>query len=194
METRGARQGGRRSIRMEDYDYASAGAYFITICSQNRGFVFGNVINDAVELTALGQIVLDAWLRLQERFPSIVLDTFMIMPNHLHALILMRESAGAGFPRPLTHAQGASRPLQEGAETAPLQRSTLGQVIAYFKYQTTKSVNSTNGTPGLRLWQRNYYEHVIRNEDELRTAREYILTNPLRWAIDHENPESGRHK
>jgi len=175
MKNRGARQGGRRSIRIRDYDYSSAGAYFITVCSQNRENVLGTIENDEIELTSTGEVVLDKWMHLREHFPALILDTFVVMPNHIHAIIVIQDLDIR----------------KEGAETAPLQRPTLGQVIAYFKYQTTKLINSESGTPGQRFWQRNYYEHVIRSEGELRRARAYILTNPLRWTIDHENPASG---
>jgi putative transposase len=194
MEIRSARLGGRRSIRIEDYDYSQESAYFVTICSQDRACVFGEVVNDEIELCEIGQSVLDGWMHLRDRFPSLILDTFMIMPNHVHGLIVVTQSVGAGSPRPLTRARGHSNAHEEGAETAPLHRPKLGQIVAYFKYQTTKLVNKMRGTPGARLWQRNYYEHVIRNEEELRRARAYILTNPLRWAIDREHPESGRNQ
>jgi putative transposase len=86
-----------------------------------------------------------------------------------------------GFPAPSSH---------QGEETSPLQKLALGQIVAYFKYQTTKQVNKTLNTSGTSFWQRNYYEHVIRNEDDLRQIREYVVNNPLKWELDSENPEN----
>ena len=105
------------------------------------------------------------------RFTHVKLDEFVIMPDHVHGIIVLEE-VGAGLPRP---PGGAA--AQKGAETAPV-RTTLGQVVAYFKYQTSKKFNVQRGKPGQRVWQRNYYEHIIRNEDDLRRTREYIRNNP----------------
>lgn len=112
------------------------------------------------------------------------------MPNHVHGIVVIMETVnipvGAGSPRPDQPGIVGSK----GAETAPLRRRpTLGQIVAYFKYQSTKRVNQIRGTPSLPLWQRNYYEHVIRHEDELNEIRTYIAENPLKWELDENYPQ-----
>lgn len=111
-------------------------------------------------------------------FYGIELDEFIIMPNHIHGIIW---NVGAGFPRP----QGGS--AIQGAETAPLRKITLGQIIAYFKYRSSKMINELQKMPGQAIWQRNYYERIIRNDNELNRIRQYIQDNPINWAFDPEN-------
>lgn len=149
-----------------------------------------------MKLNEAGRMTQTVWEQLPTRFPEIELDEFVIMPNHIHGMIWILDNrervVGAGFPRPLNpgtlNGNSPISPGPAGAETAPLQRVSLGQIVAYFKYQFTKQINAANGIAGTRLWQRNYYEHVIRNEDELFQIRRYIQENPLRWDLDPENP------
>ena len=169
----------RRSIRLHGYDYADSGAYFVTVCVQGRECLFGEVM----ELNGAGRMVEDWWAKLPERFPSVVLDQFVVMPNHFHGIVVIAGSVGAGSPRPI------SPDIQDqGGETPPLRKPTLGQIVGYFKYQTTKQFNAMRDDPGVPLWQRNYYERVIRHDDELGRARRYIAENPLKWGEDRENP------
>ena len=100
------------------------------------------------------------------------LDEYVVMPNHLHGIIVMADT-GRG-----------------GSQTAPTGRKPLGRLVAAFKTVTTKQLNLVQGTPGQLLWQRNFYEHVIRNDDEMDRVREYIIGNPLQWEIDTENPDA----
>lgn len=125
-----------------------------------------------------GCLVDECWRAMPSHFPNVALDEFVVMPNHVHGIIVTVNSVGAGSPRP-----GST-----GAETTPLRRPALGHIVAYFKYQSTKRVNQIRGTPETPLWQRNYYEHVIRNEDEWNEIRTYIIENPLRWELDENHP------
>lgn len=168
----------RRSIRLKDYDYSGAGGYCLTICSFKRCSIFGEVINSEMYLNKIGRVVEDEWIRTEYLRQEIVLDEFTIMPNHLHGIIMITESDAVG-------ATGGS-PLQT---KGPKPRS-ISSVIAGFKSSATKRINKMLGTPGMPVWQRNYYEHIIRNEFDLNEIREYILHNPLRWELDAYNPRN----
>jgi putative transposase len=161
----------RRSIRLKGYDYTSTGAYFVTICAHARQPLFEN--------SGLKEILRGTWDAQQGRFPSISLDALVVMPNHVHFIVWL-NAVGA----PLAGAR-APRPGRAGASPAP----TLGQVVGAFKSIVATKWRKRN-TPrhSARVWQRNYYERVIRDEEELNRVREYILLNPLKWEFDRENP------
>jgi len=165
----------RRSIRLRGYDYRQTGAYFVTLCSFQRECIFGEVTEDGVLLTGVGRIVQECWAALPEHFPFIALDSSILMPNHLHG-VLFRYGVD-GLPT-------APTPMRPAGTAA----GSLGAVIQSFKAMSTRRANAERGTPGYHLWQRNYYEHIIRDEEDLNRIREYILANPGRWAEDAENP------
>ena len=164
---------GRRSVRLRNYDYRSAGAYFVTVCSHNRRCLFGNAANGSMVYTPLGEVAVDCWQWLARRYPYVDLDYSVVMPNHVHGIILL------GDPR--DGCRGGSR-------TAPTGRKPLGRLIGAFKTVSAKRINRLRGRPAAGVWQRNFYEHVIRNERELLEIRRYILENPLKWELDRENP------
>jgi REP element-mobilizing transposase RayT len=173
----------RRSIRLQHYNYSQAGAYFVTICAHARECLFGEIIDGAMILSNYGKIVEECWNNIESHFDDVELDSFVIMPNHIHGIITF---VGAGSPRPDEKLKSASK----GAETAPLpKRRTLGNVVAYFKYQSTKRLNLKRNTPSFAVWQRNYYEHIVRDEIDLNRIRGYIQHNPARWAEDENNPK-----
>ena len=174
----------RRSIRLKEYDYTQPGAYFVTICTQNRLFLFGDVVEGRMLLNDAGLMVQTVWEGLPRRFPNVQLDAYVVMPNHFHAIVIIVDvhpPVGA----PLVGAQ-------KGAGTRPAP--TLGYIVGAFKSMTTneyiRGVRQFRWTPFPgRLWQRNYYEHIIRNEGELNRIRGYIVNNPPRWHLDRENLE-----
>jgi REP element-mobilizing transposase RayT len=171
---------GRRSIRLKDYDYGKAGAYFVTICTQKGKSILGKVAEEEMVLNKYGRVVKQSWNELSSHFLNTEMDLFVVMPNHIHGIIAIYDECRGGVPPPMGEsAFGGS----------PLQKPKLCQVIGYFKYQTTKLINEIRSTPGFRVWQRNYYEHVIRNEDKLNKIRYYIQTNPLKWHLDRENQQ-----
>jgi putative transposase len=135
-------------------------------------------MNGEVQLNKFGSIVNDCWNDIPNHFTNVEIDAFVVMPNHIHGIVSIVD----------TRRGEVTSPAPKGAETAPLRKHTLGQVIAYFKYQTTKSINQIHKTPGNRVWQRNYYEHVTRNEVDLNDVRQYIINNPIQWDMDEENP------
>ena len=169
----------RHSIRLTDYDYSGQGAYFVTFVTKGRLLLFGEVDDGQVRLNDAGMEVAGTWLWLPERFPTAGLDEFVVMPNHLHGIIWLTEPfSGTGESR-----------------LAPTQRrgaKPLGQLVGAFKTVSAKLVNTTLGTPGRSLWQRNFYDRIIRNERELDRVREYIRNNPLQWELDEENPSNHR--
>jgi REP element-mobilizing transposase RayT len=124
-----------------------------------------------MRLNPIGRIVDQTWRWLAARYAHVHLDQWVVMPNHLHGIIILT-------------------PCRGGSRTAPTttKRKPLGRLIGAFKTVSAKRINRTRGTPSTRLWQRNYYEHIIRNDDELDQIRQYIVDNPSRWALDHENP------
>ena len=169
---------GRRSIRLRGYDYSQVGAYFVTICTHDRACIFGNITDGEMRLNEIGQIAAEEWTKSERVRDEIELDEWVIMPNHLHGIVWItanHDSRNVG-------ATGRS-PLPSG----PKPRS-LGAMVAGFKSAATKRINAVLGTPGAPFWQRNYYEHVIRNEDTLDRVRQYIRDNPSKWPDDPDNP------
>ena len=167
----------RRSIRLQTYDYCQPGAYFVTICTQHRECFLGEVIDGEMQFTIRGIIAGESWFHLPEHFPHVELDEFVVMPNHIHGIVLLIENFPGG---------------DKGAVSAPLRgqhKQTLGKIVAYYKYQTTKIINQIDGTPRNRIWQRNYYERIIRNTQELENTQQYIITNPQHWTTDKQNPD-----
>ncbi|GIV89164.1 MAG: hypothetical protein KatS3mg055_1682 [Chloroflexus sp.] len=165
----------RRSIRLKGYDYFQPGAYFITICTKDRACLFGEVVNGEMRLNALGQIVQDVWHDLPNHVSNVVLDAFVVMPNHVHGITIIRDDTvvGAG---------------SEPAPTTPTKKHHgLPEIVRQFKTFSARRINEMRGTPGVSVWQRNYYEHIIRDEQSLNRIRAYIANNPLRWALDREN-------
>lgn len=175
----------RKSLRLKNHDYSEPGYYFVTVCVQNQECLLGEIANAEMKLSKAGEIVFQKWNNLPKCYSNCELDTFQIMPNHFHGIIHLNESnlnVGAGSPRPI-HDQG------QGAVTAPLRLITLGKMIAYFKYQSTKQINQSRQATPISVWQRNYHERIVRNEAELHRIREYIQNNPKQWHLDPENPD-----
>ena len=153
----------RRSIRLQGYDYSGAGAYFVTVCTHNRACLFGDIEDGQMVLNDAGKIVTDEWMKSGEIRNEIELGEWVVMPNHFHGIVIIRRG-----DRPVATMPGP-RP------------KSIGSLMSGFKSAVTKRINEMRNTPGAKLWQRNYYEHVIRNDDELHRIREYIPNNPVRW-------------
>ncbi len=171
--------GSRRTLRLQDYDYGQSGAYFVTLCTEGRRIVFGDVRDGAVRLNELGRAVETAWLSTPLVRDYVQLDAHVVMPNHLHGIIVFHSDREA---TPVARHKG----LQSQSET-------LGAVIRGFKAASTRMVNDVRRLPGATVWQRGYYEHIIRTERDLNAIREYIVNNPAKWAEDTENPHRVKH-
>ncbi len=192
----------RRTIRLKDYDYALGGAYFITICAWRRECLFGEIVNGEMSLNEMGWIVAKEWERTPEIRAGVELDVYSLMPNHFHAIICLHNPVGAHrcAPESGCDPDNISGDVRQCSPTytqvhrahisAPLRRKpgSIGSIVAGFKSVTTKQINILRNNPGCPVWQRNYYERVIRNEGELASAREYIVNNPIKWDEDKENP------
>jgi putative transposase len=178
----------RRSIRLKDYDYTQPGAYFVTIVTHGRKCLFGEVVGGVVQLNDAGRVMQAAWDELPNNYAGVEHDAFIVMPNHIHGIVVL---VGAGR---------CARPKEDGQPqgVAPTKNSSvlsLPDVVHRLKSITTKQyIDGIKqvGWPSIagRLWQRNYFEHVIRNEDSLNRMRQYILDNPAKWEFDRENPSA----
>jgi len=173
----------RRSPRLREYDYAQPGAYFVTIVVQNRSCLFGDVIEGTIQLSASGKLIKHWWRELKNRFATVETDEFVVMPNHLHGIIMIGDPAVGADRRvgPLHAGNGA----HIGAP--------LPAIMQWFKTMTTneyiRGVKQFGWRPFQRqLWQRSYFDHIIRTEASLNRIRQYIIENPARWDFDRENP------
>jgi len=169
----------RRSIRLPGHDYSSDGAYFVTIVTRERELLFGDVIAGEMRLNPYGMVVVREWTRSAEIRKELSLDSFVVMPNHLHAIVHIR-GVGAHGRAPLRTPRPADSPSRKP--------QSLGSLVAGFKASATKAINLLHDTPGVPVWQRNYYERVIRDQIELARIRQYIADNPANWQSDPENP------
>lgn len=177
----------RKNIRAKGYDYSQSGAYFVTICSRDKSFSFGEVIHNRVELNPIGEIVRNTWVNLPNRFARVVLDEFIVMPNHFHGILAL---VGAGLAPPGLKIGTISPPGTNPNEKSPKSNKgsdSLSAVIGTFKSMSTIEVNRHLHHKGQPLWQRNYYEHIIRNGEDMQNIQRYIMENPLNWLSDPEN-------
>jgi putative transposase len=151
----------RRSIRLNGYDYSTSGAYFITICTPEKEHLFGDIVNETIELNTLGDLARSHWQQLSQHHPNIIIDESIVMPNHLHGIIILESSLD--------------------------YKKSISEVIRGFKTFSAKVINKKRGLCGVPVWQRNYYDRIIRNELELDRVRQYIINNPRNWDADKNN-------
>ncbi|MCK6621639.1 MAG: hypothetical protein HUU32_05625 [Calditrichaceae bacterium] len=226
----------RKSIRLKGYDYSRAGAYFVTICVQNRECLFGEIRNGKMLLNDFGKIIDHHWQKIPTHFENAALDEYVIMPNHFHGVLWLvgdgntanPENAITGITVGAKHsgqpiatehddvagnagnvgAKHSGQPLSSeqndvAGNASPLRRpnqhpdrpagtapGSLSAVIQNFTSITSRKINRIRKTPGKKLWQRNFHDHIIRNGRELFNIRQYIIDNPLKWEVDNENPNA----
>jgi putative transposase len=151
----------RQSIRLNGYDYSKSGAYFITICTHEREHLFGNIIDATIALNTLGDIARSHWQQLAQYHTNLIMDESIVMPNHLHGIIILDSSLE--------------------------NTKSISEIIRGFKTFSAKGINKKRGLRGVPVWQRNYYDRIIRNELELDRVRQYIINNPRNWDTDKNN-------
>lgn len=169
----------RRSIRLKGYDYKQVGVYFITICTHQKQCWFGEIRDSQMCLNQLGKIISQEWLRTPEIRPEIALDEWFVMPNHLHGIIILTKTDPSPIP------VGAHRRAPNSSQFRRHSNS-IPSIIAGFKSATTKRINILRETPKIPLWQRNYYESIVRDTEHLEHVRKYIRLNPFHWADNSE--------
>jgi REP element-mobilizing transposase RayT len=200
----------RRSIRLAGYDYAQPGAYFVTLCVQDRLCILGEIAEGEMHPNTAGLVIASWWEDIPRRFPGSELDRFVVMPNHLHGIVLINgvdesvvsttpEGGHTGPPLQVSaHSSvGADRCVRPAAGTnaTPVHEPHLARIVQWFKTMTTNDYIlgvKTDGWPSFRkrFWQRDYYEHIVRNDAALDRIRAYIANNPATWTRDPENPDA----
>jgi len=163
----------RLSIRLKDYDYSTPWWYYITICSQDRKNIFGKIQNGKMILNKYGYVVEEEWLRTNEIRKNVELDYYITMPNHFHGILIINSRDTARCV-----------PTDEKRKFGEMIPGSLPVIIRAFKSAVTKKINEFRNTSGGNIWQKNYYEHIIRNENDLNNIRKYIELNPLKWELD----------
>jgi REP element-mobilizing transposase RayT len=166
----------RRTIRLPGWDYAADGAYFVTVCSNFRTELFGEIVGGRMRLNAAGDVAARIWRWLPEQHSYVVLDEWCLMPNHLHGILTLTG-------------RGGSRTAPTCDVAAPVRRKTVGRLIGAFKTVSTKHINQLHNTLGAVIWQRNFWEHIVRDVAELDRIRDYIRQNPTNWPADPLNPD-----
>ena len=168
----------RRSLRLKGYDYSQIGLYFVTICAHDKKCLFGEVAKGEMQINEYGKTIESTWNDLVNHNGGLRLKAFVVMPNHVHGIV---EIGGAGLE---------PRAGLEPAPTGGMKSQGLQEIVRQFKTFSAKRINAIRNLPGTPVWQRNYYEHVIRDEDDCTRIIEYITTNPQRWAEDSLHPDN----
>jgi len=168
----------RNSLRLPTADYNQPAAYFITLTTQDRRQLFGSIHEGQMICSRYGSVVWDVWRSLPAKYPDIDIDSAVVMPDHFHGIIIIKDMVGA------IH----ESPLRIGVDESPLQRRKmkLPLVVGYLKMNTARKINRLRGTPGQTVWQRGYYDHILRDDRDYDALTEYILTNPQNWLVDKE--------
>lgn len=187
----------RRSIRLPGYDYTRAGAYFVTLCTWNRECLFGEVAGGEMVLSRFGQIAAQKWQEIPRHFPNTALDEWVVMPNHLHGIVwILEDDAPTSNRRDPGPPADHPAPVMRDAESLDTAGNddwphgpppgSLGAIVGNFKSVTTRRINRMRHIRGGRVWQRGYWERIVRDERALENIRRYIHNNPARWAEDEE--------
>jgi REP element-mobilizing transposase RayT len=169
----------RHSIRLKGYDYSQEGAYYVTIVTWRRDFLFGEIVNQEMMLSKRGQIADACWREIPNHFPHVELGAYVIMPNHMHGIIFIKDGRrGAIYRAPTDDAN-----IEKFGEPV---KGSLPTIIRTYKAAVTRLIGRELNETG--IWQRNYYDHIIRDEKDLQNKTDYIEANPRLWDEDDENP------
>jgi putative transposase len=168
----------RKKIRLKEYDYPLPGGYFITICTYEKQCILSDIVDGEICLRDAGKIVETCWHDIPNHFTDVEIDEFIIMPDHVHGIVIIHEPVGAIHESPLP------------ASVYDRRTMMLPKIVGRFKMNSAKQINNIFGTSGSHIWQRNYYEHIIRDDRDLKNTRQYIFNNPLKWNLDDEFSEN----
>ena len=181
----------RRSIRLKEYDYSQPGAYFITICTHQREYLFGEIVDGVMQLNEYGQIAREEWMKTALIRGEIELDEFVIMPNHFHGIIWIVDGRGTARCRGTARRAPTGGLGETSADFTPTHEQfgkpvvgSIPTIVRAFKSAVSRRFNLARCTPGNPVWQRNYWEHIIRDEKDLYNAQAYIMNNPAQWESD----------
>jgi len=165
------------SMRYNGADYSDPGVFFITICTHRGAHLFGTILNGRMVTNQFGDIVWNVWRALPERFPQISIDTAIVMPDHFHGIVVVHEALTK-----FGETEALAIPLTRGER----RKMTLPLIVGYFKMNSAKRINLKRGTEGSRVWQRNYFDRILRDDKDYDELSEYIFTNPQRWGVDKD--------
>lgn len=177
----------RRSKRLKGYDYTANGAYFVTIGTENRRHLFGSIENSSLVPTTAGSIAEERWFALPQHHPGVVLDEFVVMPHHIHGIIVIDRPPPPPSADELEVDLEQTLMAHESESATPSIRpkgapsGSLGAIVGSYKASVSRHINKLNGTPGATIWQRDYWEHIIRHDRALFFIRRYIRNNPAKW-------------
>ena len=179
----------RHSSRLQNYDYARTGAYFVTICTENHHHLFGEIQNGMMNLNEFGEIVRSEWEKSEKIRNEIKLHEYIIMPNHFHAIVEIINPNGRG-ERPFARTFAVPK-LKKSPESPMMMPKSVGSLMAGYKSAVTAQINTIRKSAGKILWQRNYWDHIIRNNNEYSRISQYIINNPKKWQDDKLNGGKG---
>lgn len=182
----------RKHLRLQEYDYAQEGAYFVTVCTNGKVCLFGDIVDGKMVLNDAGLMVEKCWNAIPEHFPHVGLDYYVVMPNHVHGILFIGDAPGMVGAKNFSPVRLLKNRNNNQDQRPSGTSKTIGSIVRGFKIGVTKWMRQNTSTH--KVWQRNYFERVIRNERELQEVREYIVNNPLKWALDRENPEYASHR
>ena len=165
----------RRSIRLKEYDYSEPNWYYLTICTHDKKNLFGEIKNGKMIMNDFGKIVNEEWLKTKALRKNVDLDEYVIMPNHFHGILIIERRDTAGC---------VPTKMNENRKFGEMQGGSLSAIVRSFKSAVTKRINELRNIPRKEVWQKGFYEHIIRNERDLYNIRKYVELNPLKWEID----------
>ena len=177
------------STRLKDYDYSRNGAYFVTICTKNSMHLFGSIVDQKLIPNRQAEVLTECWLDLPAHYTNCVLDKFIIMPNHVHGIIIIdNEIAETGLKLNNTIVETGLKPVSTAGRVA--KPYPLSEIIRGFKTFSARRINEYQNTRGKAFWQSRFFDHIIRNREELKRIRQYIIENPLKWELEKNNHEN----
>jgi REP element-mobilizing transposase RayT len=182
----------RRSPRLNGYNYSQNGAYFVTICTHNRTCIFGEIIDGQMQLNELGAIAVSCWEAIPQHYPQVELDAAVVMPNHVHGIIVIVDKPEENGHEESGHEEnGHDNVVSLLEDFGKPVRGSLSSIIRSYKAAVTYTIMKTYPYADMPIWQGRFYDHIIRNERALNTIREYVVCNPAKWAEDslYSNPQ-----